>query len=227
MTLHHTMIWLFINEVPNNSLSLRENVLSRPSSITLTNGFFAVESFLFLSTVLTSYLTLREMQHIKGHFPFLPYYVHRVLRILPIYLFILFIYWLLLPFFADGPVWDSQVSQGITNCERFWWTNLLFINNLYPWKLQDQCMFWAWFVAANMQFYVVAPLIVVPLYYSAALGGGVLCVSLLVSLIVTGTLTGHFELNANLFQSLLESLAIPGIRSSGDYLYTKPWARMP
>ncbi len=59
--LHHTMLWLFFSEVPNNTIRLRENMLSEFPSMTLTNAFFVIDTFLFLSATLVAYLTLRQM----------------------------------------------------------------------------------------------------------------------------------------------------------------------
>ena len=110
LILHHTKVWLFVNEVPNNTQT-KEDMLSQPSSITLTNAVLVIDSFLFLSGTLTSYLTLRQMQRIKGRFPLFAYYVHRIIRILPTYMFILFVYWLLLPYLLTGQCGIATLTQ--------------------------------------------------------------------------------------------------------------------
>lgn len=46
-----------------------------------------------------------------------------------------------------------------SNCKRFWWRNLLFIQNLYP--LGDMCMSWSWYVAADFQMFVLSSLLLV------------------------------------------------------------------
>lgn len=39
-------------------------------------------------------------------------------------------------------------------CSKYWWRNLLFIQNLYH---QDElCLNWTWSLACEMQFYFVA-----------------------------------------------------------------------
>ena len=36
----------------------------------------------------------------------------------------------LLPHFGQGPSWDANsLSKG---CSKYWWTNLLYINNFHP-----------------------------------------------------------------------------------------------
>ncbi len=230
LVLHHTVLWMFIQQVPNNAVNAEDYLLSQVPSMTLTNGFFVIDSFVFFSGLLVSYLTLRTMKRTNGRFPILVYYFHRLLRILPAYSFVLFFYWLLQSSLGNGPVWYRYIGPGrevYENCEKYWWTNFLFINNLYPWKLREACFRWSWFLANDMQFYIVAPLMIVPLYYSKALGGVIVTAFLAASFVVTGTLTGHFDLNLNLFLSFIDALVDPEKPNAVDFLYIKPWTRMP
>ena len=32
-------------------------------------------------------------------------------------------------------------------CDKYWWTNLLYINNFYPKNANDQCLGWGWYLA--------------------------------------------------------------------------------
>lgn len=43
------------------------------------------------------------------------------------------------PLFGSGPVWPIAVTDVAHNCERFWWENTLFVNNLLGYhKVSDQ-----------------------------------------------------------------------------------------
>ena len=57
-------------------------------------------------------------------------------RLTPTYGFIILFLMYLLPLVGKGPIW-STISVNILpkNCENYWWTNLLYINNFYPTKL--------------------------------------------------------------------------------------------
>jgi peptidoglycan/LPS O-acetylase OafA/YrhL len=76
------------------------------------------------------YLGLQQMDSTAGHFPWIKFYVHRLWRLTPTYTVALLIYWKLMPYIGDGPLW-ANVSDN-TNCDDYWWTNLLYINNFYP-----------------------------------------------------------------------------------------------
>lgn len=49
----------------------------------------------------------------------------------------------------------------VSKCNTMWWTNLLYINNLYPTNYLDQCVPWAWYLADDMQFFIVGIIILV------------------------------------------------------------------
>ena len=53
-----------------------------------------------------------------------------LLRLTPSYMFVILFYSNLYAFLGEGPYWFS--SQNSTLCEKYWWTNLLYINNFYP-----------------------------------------------------------------------------------------------
>jgi len=56
-------------------------------------------------------------------------YLHRYLRITPMYMIIVAFATFVFPLLSDGPYWFiSKLWAG--NYERNWWKNLLFINNL-------------------------------------------------------------------------------------------------
>lgn len=44
------------------------------------------------------------------------------------------------PFVGSGPVFPYLTeSFYIDNCNKYWYSSLLFINDFYPWKVEDEC----------------------------------------------------------------------------------------
>lgn len=43
------------------------------------------------------------------------------------------------------------------NIHSFWWRNILYIHNLFPYA--EQCLTWSWSLACDMQFFIVTTLI--------------------------------------------------------------------
>ncbi|XP_060084931.1 nose resistant to fluoxetine protein 6-like [Ylistrum balloti] len=164
--------------------------ISNWTSMVLVNGLLSVDSFFTLSGLLVSYLFMREMKREKGRINWFMFYFHRFWRLTPAYMLVLFLDMSLLRYLGDGPFWSKEGLE--PNCRENWWTNLLYINNVY--KKRKMCFGWSWYLANDMQFYVVSPLLLVPLYFWKKIGLFVSFLALLGIWIVTGIISGHYEL---------------------------------
>jgi len=128
----------------------------------VNNASLAVDCFFFLSGLLVAYVSFRHMEKKRGQLPLFKYYFHRFWRLTPTYMFVLLFYMKLRGFLGEGPMWFTW--QSTTLCDKYWWTNLLYINNFYPKDWNDMCMQWGWYLANDMQFYVIAPIILFTAY---------------------------------------------------------------
>lgn len=226
----HTYFFSFEYQSFSNSMFVFTDFVSRFASQPILNGFFAVDSFFFLSGLLVAYLTFRQMQRSKGRFPYLPFYIHRILRLTPTYMFVLFFYWFVTVHLGSGPALKNSVGPGShadQSCRRYWWTNLLYINNFYPTKFMDECMGWAWYLANDMQFYVISPLLLVPLYHWLPVGLVAVVVTLLASFGVTGFIAGHYGYSMNTFHFLVDTAASnANVPDQSSQIYAKPYCRV-
>ena len=228
--LGHTYSFLFSFQGFKNQSRLITNFVPRFSAQAVLNGFFSVDSFFFLSGVLVSYLTFREMERKKGKFPFITYYLHRILRLTPTYMFVLFCFWFLTVHLGRGPKFPLVAgpdSSFYKNCESYWWTNLLYINNFYPTKFDDQCMGWAWYLANDMQFFVISPLFLILLYTWYPAGLIAIAITLLSSFGVTGFIAGYYDYPASQFYDafvgITPDLNLPDVSTE---IYGKPYCRI-
>ena len=225
---------LFGNFVIENSISYIANSVSHISYRGISESELAVDSFFLMSGLLVTYLTLRKMERRKGKFKFpaFLYYVHRFLRLTPVYAFVLFSYWLLTVHLADGPVWRKTIGENsdfYKSCERYWWTNLLYINNIYPRKHLHICMPWSWYLANDMQFYILAPLIIVPLSLNHKVGLTLIGLLVTANVVIIGGIAGGYGLSANSAKFEELTLALQdreNYHNLTDDIYTKPWTRV-
>ncbi len=44
-------------------------------------------------------------------------------------------------------------------CKNYWWTNFLFLNNFIPDGDGNGCMSWCWYMANDMQFFLITPIV--------------------------------------------------------------------
>lgn len=70
------------------------------------------------------------------------------------YSFVIFFYATVVPHMGSGPLWYKMVAE-TGQCRKYWWTNLLFINNFHPTEFHDTCMSWTWYLANDMQFFII------------------------------------------------------------------------
>ena len=142
-----------------------------------------------------------------------------------VYAFVIFFRHLIVHL-SDGPLSinlsTSPDNQTYKNCDAYWWTNLIYISSFYPWRMRDGCMLWTWSLANDMQFYVISPLIWIPLYYSLRKGLAIAGVLLSTSFIVTAAIAGK---NGFSPVSVLQPFESDG-EEQIDYIYTKPYCRI-
>ena len=66
--------------------------------------------------------------------------------------------WILPLILGVGPLWNT-FDKLVEPCQSKWWTNLIWINNLYPASYDDRCLPWNWFVPCYVQLSLVLPFI--------------------------------------------------------------------
>lgn len=180
-------------------------------------GFYSVDTFFWLSGFLAAYLFIGQYVA-KGKMSFVLVYVHRFLRILPVYMFTLCFIWAYLKYVGYGPMWFN--GDGLNNeCKRHWWTNMLFLNNFIPDGDGNGCMGWSWYLANDMQFFIFTP-IVLFLYHkiSKALGWGILFAFLILHILSNIFIARHYDFY----------VAGPNTTNHSnefDDIYTKPYCR--
>ena len=239
-----SMFWIILSHVQlwpsffaSNRTSYIRDTTTRFSYRVLPSGILAVDSFLLMSGLLVTYLTLRQLNKRKGKLKFTlsMYYIHRILRLTPVYIFVLFTYWFLTVHLADGPVWQQTVGTSSVfykSCEKYWWTNVLFINNIFPRNHINICMPWTWYLANDMQFYILAPTIIVALFSRRYCPIGLTMIGLLVTMnlaIRAGITAGYgFSANVAKFEEVSNALSDDTQEEHNitDDLYTKPWTRV-
>jgi peptidoglycan/LPS O-acetylase OafA/YrhL len=65
----------------------------------------------------------------------------------------------IVPLLSSGPFWNL-LDADQSFCNKYWWTNLLYINNFYPSDNRGGCYAVAWYLANDVQFFILVPWIV-------------------------------------------------------------------
>jgi len=112
---------------------------------------FAVDTFLILS----GFLLVHILENKNVQFSQLPMaIVSRVVRILPLYAATLGFFVFAAPHLNDGPFW-YQWQAFLAPCVNDWWKNLLFIQNWGDTSVTSTCFYHSWYLAVDMQLFIV------------------------------------------------------------------------
>lgn len=69
-------------------------------------------------------------------------------------------------FMSFGPIYN--IDHDTTICRDYGWRNLLYINNFFD--QTECCLGQTWYLANDMQFYILSPIIFLPLWYTRKYG---------------------------------------------------------
>lgn len=187
----------------------------------IPGGFYAVDSFFFLSGLLTFYLLTEKLLPKKGWAGFYKtflIYFHRYYRLIFPLVFVTLFTMYIMRYIGDGPM-NRNLWDGLTmkNCNKYWWTNFLFINNLYPWDMGAECIGWVWYLANDFQFFIISPPIIYAYCKNRIAGYMLIGFLIFVSMMVNGILTLVYNIGIDLSSNQVDGMTL---------LYSKPWGRM-
>lgn len=120
----------------------------------------AVDIFFWITAFISSYFLLCKMNDNEGSFgSTLKIYLNRFMRLFPLYFFTLLFFWKLIVIYGgEGPMFFMYDS--VNDCHKYWIWHLTFLNNLIPWAAHDNCMNWTWYLANDIQFFLLVPFLV-------------------------------------------------------------------
>ncbi|XP_075234642.1 nose resistant to fluoxetine protein 6-like isoform X1 [Lycorma delicatula] len=123
------------------------------------NAYLWVDVFFLMSGLLISYNFLKRTDN-KKRLNLLTFYFHRYIRLTPPLLVIILIV-LMIDHMCNGPQCHYLNLLYKKGCEKNWWATLTYINNIYD--QHNMCIITSWYLSADMQMYVLSPILLYPL----------------------------------------------------------------
>ncbi|CAL7947882.1 unnamed protein product [Xylocopa violacea] len=184
-----------------------------------SNATFSVDTYFFISGYLLSHLFLRDQEkkmmskNLKSKtIEYLLAIVKRYVRITPAYAVMIMITFL-------NFTWHSKISifpdsTELDRCPKYWWRNLLYINNFFKWD--EICLEWSWYLSNDMQYFMFGSFLLMlsVTHYNYALGLGI------ISLSCSIFFNGYMAYSNNYIPTLDEQYELL------DEYYMKPWLRI-
>lgn len=169
--------WLFQY---NDFTEVGDQIFQNPFLIWISKGDLGVDLFFVISGFLIGTILFKEFKK-TNRLNFKKFYVRRVLRLLPVYIFSMIIG----VYFIEGDTWKTA------------WSNLLYINNY----VRESYMGWTWSLAIEEQFYIVIPFLIAFVFPSFKRK----TLPFLILTAITIGLTYHYSVNIFNFQVPFES----------------------
>ncbi|GFU02341.1 nose resistant to fluoxetine protein 6 [Nephila pilipes] len=225
-----SLTWVILGHTYISSISVignRIDVLKEMDSVSfqvLLQAPFSVDSFFLLGGFLLAYLFLKEADRKNGKINWLYFYMHRIWRLTPAYMVVVFFYIFVFKYIGSGPFWDDKHCD---NNHGDWWKYLLYINNFIP--IHDMCLGWSWYLANDMQFYIISPLFLYPLWRWPPIGLSILASILIATWTTTGILSYTYDL-IPMFVGVTQTKDFDAYATkmwdSFDLIYDKPYCRI-
>ncbi|XP_076653878.1 nose resistant to fluoxetine protein 6 [Halictus rubicundus] len=124
----------------------------------ISNATYSVDTFLCVSGFLMGCIYLKVMRKEKPTLSFgicmlqlTLQTVKRFIRLTPAYLIVLLIAILNYTYYEKTSTYQI-VEAPSYYCSKYWWRNLLYINNLFSWD--ELCLSWSWYIANDMQYFL-------------------------------------------------------------------------
>ena len=114
----------------------------------------------------------------------LKFWVSRYLRITPLFAAIILAMVSFLKYFGNGPLFSATNDRFVPDCERYWWSALLHVQNYV--NPNNVCLVHSWYLSVDMQLFFLSPIILYPLWRFGKYFIGVILA------IIVGTMGGSF-----------------------------------
>ncbi|XP_063951628.1 O-acyltransferase like protein-like isoform X1 [Lytechinus pictus] len=213
-----------------NPLQTVDVIVDHMSFNAVTSGSYSVDTFFVLSGYLVGYMTLKKIHDktLRGAGSWAIFYFHRWWRLTPVYMAAMGIWALWWPHFGDGRSVMADETYDFYQgwCRKQWWTHPLYINNIYPWPnvYNNSCMRWSWYLACDMQFFIISPIILSVLYKNSKAGMALVTTVLLVSLGSLFSVSWYYGYPINDQPPYNNHVPDP---PDADVIYAKPYTRIP
>ncbi|EFO99989.1 hypothetical protein CRE_18775 [Caenorhabditis remanei] len=219
----HSFLYLALGDTLKPALDFPNHIWNH----LLLSGFVSVDTFFVLSGIVVAYMffkTKPSKKMISNPITWVLFYVHRYLRLTPPMMLFIGFFTVYAPY-IQGAFSASQLNVILPQanlCKTYWWHNLLYFNNFDKTTEtnSETCYNITWYLAVDTQLYLIAPIVLIALYFSFAAGSATVVTGCVGSIITTYILYGDYNLTADGF----------GNGNGNDFnriVYSKPWIRCP
>ena len=217
VVLGHCYFWEMMYGPILNMKDYTSHMLTTYTSSIVNNATFSVDVFFYLAGFLSTISFCGAFIEAKKRkvMAFVIAYLHRYIRLLPIYGTAILAAIYVVPRLAEAPTYYQLETQTST-CTKYWWKNLLYISNFG--SSADECIGWSWYLANDFQFFLINPLICLVYCIDHASGLLIMIFCFLGSFAAQIYVSLHFNISPSV-------LGANATEQANEY-YDKPYCRV-
>lgn len=181
---------------------------------------FAVDVFFYIGAFMLGFLFVKMYKRKPANSMFFKAIIQRYLRIAPLFLITMLIYWKVMPFVGSGPLlymYDPTVEA----CPKAFWRDLLFFGNF----TDIMCMPWAWYLQIDMQLFILS----IGLLWLYLKVNRRVCYLLMMAIVISGMSFCFSVCYKNNYHVIggfdVDGMLNPNEANSYLDIYNKPWSR--
>ncbi|GMT21935.1 hypothetical protein PFISCL1PPCAC_13232, partial [Pristionchus fissidentatus] len=188
---HFFMNYMSIAVNPVDISEMSKDILSE----FIMTGYFAVDSFFFISGLLLTFLWLKSYKKNPGRtnsiLSWIMFYVHRILRLTPAYYMAVFFYTFVYKQLFVGFPMNINMLFSLDYCRSVRQTQRAFENRSINKLLQ--CLAVSWYLASETQMFLFTPLLLLPLALKPIVGVCIAVLAIVASTAVNIALVYHYH----------------------------------
>ncbi|XP_043465535.1 O-acyltransferase like protein-like [Leptopilina heterotoma] len=207
MSAHRQLQFMFSGSM--NGL-FAERVQTDPIYSFIHNVPAASDGMFSLGGLLLSYSLLKKWNE-SGKLNYTDLVITRLVRLLPLFMFVTFGYATVFYRLGSGPFWEVTVGFNKESCSSYWWTNLFFINNYFGGT--NKCILQSWYLAVDFQCWIIG-LFLITAFCKMPRKIGYTFFS---SILIFSTALTFYIMYKNDVDPIFKSLAIPNRPETSDF----------
>ncbi|XP_076395912.1 uncharacterized protein LOC143265791 isoform X2 [Megachile rotundata] len=182
-----------------------------------TNATLAVETYFFLGGFILTFGYIKSQRKPRSFrecaIGFIGGIIKRYVRLTPPQVVTILIVIVTFTYLSHTSL-VFPIEPAHESCSKYWWQNVLYINNFFEWK--DICMSWTWYISNDMQLYMLGTFLLMlsTCYYYATL-------SLSVTIIITASVYRAYVTYATEYHATVDT-----IFETLSSMYIRPWMRV-
>ncbi|XP_076301783.1 nose resistant to fluoxetine protein 6-like isoform X2 [Lasioglossum baleicum] len=221
-----SMIWVIFGHTAYFSYSYMVNLPLATMSLdviigkVVSNATYSVDTFLCVSGFLMGSINLKAMHKKnttvtlrRSMVELIEQTIKRFIRLTPAYLIVIFIAILNYTHSEKTSTYQMYDSPGYY-CSKYWWRNLLYINNFYSWD--ELCLSWSWYISNDMQFFIYGTILLLLYTWRSYIGLSLGAVTLISCILSNGYLAYDLDYVPTV-DNMMRTLTV---------LYIRPWLRI-